>query len=702
MTIFGLHVLDFAIVLVFIAVVLWLGWRASRKTKTTEDFYVAGRRLGKFYQFFLNLGTSTNADQAIVVSREVYRQGVGGMWIQYLVLFLTPFYWFTTAFFRRVRLVTIGDFFTERFKSRFLGAAFAVFTLFMAFLGNGVGYMVAAKTMMALTPKPAERYTVEERRAVDLFNEYRALQARSEREELAPAESERLAELGERQKKGELKAFISYTDSVSIYLVYTIIVAIYTMMGGFLAAAITDVIQGFLLTTFSLMLIPIALHRVGGFAGLHAAVPDFMFKLFGSAATSEYAWYTILAMVLSNLVSIIAVATGMQTAGSAKNEMTARVGMIGGMFFKRVIMIFWALTGLLAIALYAGRLHDPDLIWGHMTMDLLFPGAIGLMMAGVLSAKMSSLAGSSVSYSALFIRNLYQPFVKPKSDRHLIRVGRIAIGATLLGGVGAALFIGNLLDLFKYFISLPAIFGAAIWLGFLWRRVTKAAVIAQVVICFTVYALVPNVFQSLEWARTRPSFLRETRARTVTITTRAVKEDVAAGRAAAVGEVIRRAHANPPEGIFYEKVALSDPQDPASPKVGIGRFHAELWVLSWFGADFAGLSKAQLSAVRFGFDAMFPFLLLFLLSAVTRPVPKADLDRFFARIHTPVQPTPEEEERALRRAVEHYEEIEARKLRPGSSWEIMKPKLVDILGFAGCWALVGVIILLLWLMVSIR
>jgi SSS family solute:Na+ symporter len=686
--ILGLHVIDFAIVLVFVAVVLWLGWRASRRTKTTEDFYVAGRRLGKFYQFFLNLGTSTNADQAIVVSREVYRQGIGGMWIQYLVLFLTPFYWFTTAFFRRVRLVTIGDFFTERFKSKFLGAAFAVFTLFMAFLGNGVGYMVAAKTMMALTPKPAERYTVEERRSVDLFNEYRALQAQAAREDLAPAGAARLAELVERQKKGELKAFISYTDSISIYLVYTVIVAIYTMMGGFLAAAITDVIQGILLTTFSLMLIPIALHRVGGFAGLHAAVPDFMFKLFGSAATSEYAWYTILAMVLSNLVSIIAVATGMQTAGSAKNEMTARVGMIGGMFFKRFIMIFWALTGLLAIALYTGRLHDPDLIWGHMTMDLLFPGAIGLMMAGILSAKMSALAGSSVSYSALFIRNLYQPFVKPKSDRHLIAVGRIAIGVTLLGGVGAALFIGNLLDLFKYFISLPAIFGAAIWLGFLWRRVTKA--------------LVPNVFQSLAWARTRPGFLRETKAQVVTITTQAVTEDVVAGRAAAVGEIIRKEHANPPEGIFYEKVALSDPQDPASPKIGIGRFHAELWVLSWFGVDFEGFSKAQLSAVRFGFDALFPFILLFLLSAFTKPIPKADLDRFFARVHTAVQPTPEAEERALRRAVEHYEEIEAQKLRPGSNWEIMKPRLVDILGFAGCWILVGVIVLLLWLMVSIR
>ncbi|OGD19301.1 MAG: transporter [Candidatus Aminicenantes bacterium RBG_13_64_14] len=702
MTIFGLHIIDFAIVLVFILIVLGLGWRASRKTKTTEDFYIAGRRLGKFYQFFLNLGTSTNADQAIIVSREVYRQGIGGMWIQYLVLFLTPFYWFTTAFFRRVRLVTIGDFFTERFKSRFLGAAFAVFTLFMAFLGNGVGYMVAAKTMMALTPKPVEKYTVQEKQSVDLFHEYQALRAKTEKTELAPADEARLTELGERQKKGELKAFISYTDSVMIYLVYTVIVAVYTMMGGFLAAAITDVIQGFLLTTFSLMLIPIALTRVGGFAGLHATVPDFMFRLFGSAATSEYAWYTILAMALANLVSIIAVASGMQTAGSAKNEMTARVGMIGGMFFKRFIMIFWALTGLLAIALYSGQLHDPDLIWGHMTMDLLFPGAIGLMMAGVLSAKMSSLAGSSVAYSALFIRNLYQPFVKPKSDRHLINVGRIAIGVTLLGGVGVALFIGNLLDLFKYFISLPAIFGAAIWLGFLWRRVTKTAVIAQVFVCFTIYALVPNVFQSLEWARTRQGFLRETRPRVVMITTQALREDVAAGRAAKVGEVIRKEHASPPEGIFYEKVARRDATDPASPRVGIGRFHAELWVLSWFGVDFSAFSKAQLSAVRFGFDALFPFVLLFLLSAFTRPVPKSDLDRFFARVHTPVQPTPEEEERALRYAVEHYEEVEKRKLRPGSNWEIMKPKLIDVLGFGGCWLLVGVVILLLWLMVNIK
>lgn len=701
MRILGLHWLDFSIVLGFVAIVLWLGKKASEKTKTTEDFYVAGRKLGKFYQFFLNLGTSTNADQAIVVSREVYRQGIGGMWIQYLVLFLTPFYWFTVCFFRRVRLVTIGDFFTERFRSRFLGSAFAVFTIFMAFLGNGVGYMVAAKTMMALTPKPAQKYSLAEKESVALYQEYRTLKDKTG-VGLSPEEQIRYNELNERAKRDELRSFISYTNPFVIYAIYTVIVGIYTIMGGFFAAAITDVIQGFLITTFSLLLIPIGLAKVGGFSGLHAAVPDFMFRLFGGAATSEYAWYTILAMVMANLVSIIASAPGMQTAGSAKNEDAARFGMIGGMFFKRFIMIFWALTGLLAIALYSGRLHDPDLIWGYMTMDLLFPGAIGLMMAGVLAAKMSSLAGASVSYSALFIRNLYQPFVKPKSDRHLINVGRVAIAVTLVGGVGAALFVGNLLDLFKYFISLPAVFGASIWLGFVWRRLTKWAVIIQIFICFAIYAVVPNLFQSLDWARHHPPFLAETKPALVEITTKALREDVDAGRASAVGEAIRKQHLSEPAGIFYEKVARINPEDPRSAKTGIGRFHAEIWILSRLGIRLENFSKAQLNAARFFFDAFFPFVLLFLISFVTKPVPKRDLDRFFAKVHTPVQPTPEKEEEALRDGYEHPEKFDKRKIWPGSNWEIMKPGKKDIIGFGGSWVLVGVIVFLLWLMVTIK
>lgn len=701
MVVFGLHWLDFAIIILYLLGMLLIGWRNSHRSRNAGDFYLAGRNLGKFTQFFLNFGASTNADQAVALTREIYRQGIGGMWIQYLVLFLTPFYWFTTAFMRRSRLVTLGDFFAERFKSQFLGGAFAVFTLVMAFIGGGVSYMVAGKMIQALTPKPEASYTSAERQSVDQFFEYQALRKKLDHG-LTPDEAVRYRELDDRNKKGELKSFISYTNPLTVYAVFAVVTSAYTIMGGFFAAAVTDIIQGFLIVIFSLMLIPLGLAKVGGFAGLHAKVPDFMFNLFGSVTTSEYAWYTILAMILANLVSIIASAGMMQTAGSAKNEWSARFGMIAGMYFKRFLMIFWALAGLLAVALFGGQLHDPDLIWGLMTRELLFPSAVGLMLVGVLAANMSTLSANAVSYSALFIHNIYQPLLPRRPERHYLRVGKVVLASTLVGGVGTALFVGNLLSLFQYFISLPAVFGASIWLGFIWRRVTKAAVIVQVFACFAIYALIPNLFQSASWARTHPAFLAETRPKTVMIETKAIQEDVVSGRAAALGEKIRRPHVIEPAAIFYERVARKDPADPASPKVGLGRFNAEVWVLSWLGLDFSGFTKAQLMAARFFFDALFPFVLLILLSLVTRPAPKPGLDRFFARIHTPVGPTPEEDAAAVERAYAHPEMHRGRKVWPRSSWEIMKPGRGDLLGFGGSWLLVGVIILLLWLMVSLR
>lgn len=699
MDFFGLHLLDVVIICLYVVIILWLGWRAGTDTKNTTDFYIAGRKLGKFYQFFLNFGNSTDSNQAVGVSREIYRMGIGGMWIQFLVLFLTPFYWFTAMFFRRCRQITIGDYFTERFQSPFLGGAFAVFTLLMAFIGGGASYMVAGKTMEALTPKPMEQCTPEEQQSIEMFREYIALQDRMH-EGLSPEDQARYDELNERNKRGELHSFVSYVNRYLFYIVYAVIVAAYTVLGGFIAAAITDAIQGVLIITFSLILIPIGLNRIGGFEGLHASVPDYMFELFGSASTSEYAWYTIMGMIIANLVSIVATAPSMAVAGSAKDELTARVGILGGMFFKRFIMLFWALAGLLAIGLYSGKLHDPDLIWGHMTYDLLFPGGIGLMLAGILAANMSSLDALSVSNSALFIRNLYQPLFPGKSERHYINVGRVVITFIVLGGVGTAVLVDNLLDLFKYFISIPAVFGAAIWLGFMWRRLTRWAVIVQVLVCFTIYAIIPNLFQTMDSVCNSQYFLLQTEAREVMITTGALNEDVEQGLAENVGDPIRKRHVIEPTGVFFERVVRTDPSDPTSPVTGQGRFHAEIWVLSWLGIDFAKCTKAQLVATRFFFDALFPFVLLFLLSAFTRPNEKKALDRFYGKMHTPVQPTPEAEDAALEEAAHNPEQFEKKKIWPGSNWEVLKPGWADIAGFGGSWVVVGIVIFLLWLLAN--
>ena len=700
MTLFGLHILDVTVIAIYIVVVLWLGKRAGRATRNTSDFFISGRRLGKFYQFFLNFGNSTDVNQAAGVSREIYRQGLGGMWIQYLVLFLTPFYWFTTMLFRRSRLITIGDLFTERFDSRFLGGAYAVFALTMAVIGGGASYMVAGKTMMALTPKPASAYTQDERLAVERFHEYRDLESQLTGS-LSPEQQARFDELHNRYQRGELRAFISYVRPVTFYVIYALIVAIYTVLGGFTAAAITDAIQGVLIITFSIMLIPIGLKRIGGFEGLHATVPDYLFELFGSASTSEYAWYTILAMIVANLVSIVAVAPMMATAGSAKDEWTARVGMLGGMFFKRFIMLLWALAGLLAIALFGGALDDPDHIWGYMTKELLFPGAIGLMFAGILAANMSSLDATSVANSALFIRNLYQPLRPARSEHHYINIGRVVIVLLLAAGVVTALHVDSLLALFKYFIALPAVFGAAIWLGFTWRRLTRLAVMVQVIVCFALFAVIPNLFQKIDAVRANPKYLAETRPRDVFIVTGALAEDVDAGLAESVGQPMRRPYRIPSTGVFFEHVVRRDPSDPNSPHIGTGRFNAEVWALSWFGAEFSGCTKAQLEAIRFGFDAVVPFVLLFLLSYVTPRVSKRRLDGFYAKIHTPVQPTPERDSAAVELATQQPSMHDPYKLLPGTDWEILRPGRADFLGFGGSWGIVGVVLLLLWLLATI-
>jgi SSS family solute:Na+ symporter len=273
---------------------------------------------------------------------------------------------------------------------------------------------------------------------------------------------------------------------------------------------------------------------------------------------------------------------------------------------------------------------------------------------------------------------------------------------TLLGGIAVALYVNNLLELFKYIISIPAIYGASIWLGFMWRRLTKTAVFTQVVLCLIIYAVIPNLFPSLNWAKYNPSFLQETQSKVVRYTTSALKEDVEEGNADFVGQPIPKQHIVEPVGVYFESVARINPSDPESAKVGMGRFHAELWVLSWFGIDFSGFKKSQLVAIRFFFDALFPFVFLFLISFFTKPTPKPNLDRFFAKLHTPVQKTEEEENRALQESYDNPEKFEKDKIKPGSNWEIMKPKKVDILGFGGSWILVGVIILLLWLMTTIK
>lgn len=80
MQILGLHWVDILIVVAYLLGMLYIGQHLAKKVSDETDFYLAGRKLGKWYQFFLMFGGATDANGAVTVAAEVFRQGVSGIW----------------------------------------------------------------------------------------------------------------------------------------------------------------------------------------------------------------------------------------------------------------------------------------------------------------------------------------------------------------------------------------------------------------------------------------------------------------------------------------------------------------------------------------------------------------------------------------------------------------------------------------------
>ncbi|MCI0512840.1 sodium:solute symporter family protein [candidate division KSB1 bacterium] len=699
MNFLGLHLWDWILISLYFCMMIGIGTWTRRRIKDTKDFYQGGRSFGKFLTTAMHFGTITSADQAAGVAREIYRQGFSGMWFQNLPLLFTPFYWFVSVLQRRARYVGPGDIYTHRFESKFLAGLFATYILLNAMYGGSIGYLLTGKTMQAMMVKPASEYTVAEQQSVAEFNELQTLQKKQGFETLDVTEKARLNVLLEKQKRGELHAYISYLNLDVFYICYAAVVSAYTILGGLFAAVLNDVIQSILILVLSFLLLPIGLKALGGFTGLHQKVPDYMFEIFGSTVTSDYTWYFVLAMVTINL--IVLPPRNFTYGGSPKDDFSARMGMVTGAFIKRFAMIGWALTGLVAVGLYQGQLSDPTNIWGHMTRNLLGVGFVGLMIASIMAANMSTISASSLELSAAFTKNIFLPLRPQASEKLQIILGRIIIFVIM----GATIYFARLVDdifvVFKYVLTIGTIIGPSLWLVYFWRRLTTKAVVFQMLFSIVITVLIPNIVPNVNQNRENPKLTVQTLPREQIIQVKAVAEDVAAQRASHIGQLIEKRRVIPPVGIFYETVARKNPDDPNSPFVGQGMFRVQLYFISLFGVDLTQLSRPQLGTLSFAFDIILPFLLLFFISLITKRNSEKVLREFYANIHTPAVADQAEDARRVQAAVENPELVEKDKLLPGTDWEFWKPTRQDIWGFIICWLLVGVVVGLYFLILRI-
>ena len=660
----SLHPLDIFIVVAYLAAVVYIGKRAGAATKSEEGFFLAGRKLGKLYQFFLNFGNATEPQGAVSTASFVYQQGAPGAWLSFQTVFMNPYFWFMNVWFRRVRLTTLSDLFEDRYRSKKLSLFYAIFQILVACVFLGFGNVTAYKIASSLVVKPEVQWTATERTSVEGYREMKTLEKQHAAAPLAGAEMDRLETLRDRNTRGELRSYVTVLNDLTFYAVFTIIVGAYIVMGGMAAAAVNEGLQSVLIIVFSLLLIPTGLKAIGGWSALAEKVPARMFDLFGAAGAEQFSVVSLCAILLVSIVQNAGLSHNMGICGSAKNEFAARSG-VSGTYLKRLMIIMWAFAGLIAVAMFGvGGISDPDATWGAMSNKLLGPGLIGLMLAGVLAGTMSTLAAKALAISSLFVRNVYRQIWPDISQEQGVFYARCTIIAVLVLGTVAATLMGSFYDVVTIVLTVNIPFGAAVLTTFWWRRVTAPAVWACVILSTMATLVIPWTVSHVPAIATHPS-----------LTIMSTK---------------------PGTGVYFSKVVHQDPNDLNSPLVAAATrtnpFNFAAFLAGKAGVNVEAMTITQRFTLRFFFDGLFPFVVLIIVSLLTKPTDPKLVAEFYGKMKTPVGDTPELEAAGIAETLRNPTRFDNTKLLPSSNWEFCKWDRVDAIGFIVCCSLSAAIV----------
>ncbi|OAM90438.1 hypothetical protein OH491_01395 [Termitidicoccus mucosus] len=680
------RLIDILVVLAYFAVIIYIGRRAkATSSKGEESYFLAGRKLGKFYQAFLNFGNATEPQGAVSNASFVYDKGAPQSWYSFQTVFINPYFWFMNVWFRRVRLITMADLFVDRFNSRNMGVFYSLFQICVAVLLIGFGSFTAYTITASLVNKPESSWTVEERRAVEGFREMRALEMQQKAAfavdagiatgsaavaPLTPGQAQRLADLRDLKARGELYNNVSLLRPAlykwAFYIVFMAVIGAYMVLGGMTAAAVAEALQGTLIIVFSVLLIPTGLYAIGGWGQLSQKIPKGMFDLFGGSLTG----WSIFAITLVSLIQMNALSPNMNIMGSAKNEIAARMGVLG-LYGKRLMIILWTFAGLIAIALFAGpnALAESDMVWGALSEKLLgsIPGLIGLMLAGVIAGVMSNLAAKAMAIAALFTRNIFRIFHPGASEATGVLVARCTICVVLFIGLFAATFMTNMMTIVQMVITVNVPFGVLIMVMFFWRRVTVRAAWASLILAIGLNVAFPVI---------APWIPVMTGSQSLAISS--IEPD------------------GKPAPVYWESVTRVNKNDPDSPLRGGGRFQMENYMVTKLGiVDSIKMTARNRENLRYYVDALLPFLVLVIVSLFTRNRNPVQVDFFYGKMKTPVGATPELEAQAIEETRRNPRRFDHTKLLgKNSSWEFGKWDRQDAVGFIACCASSGAIILL--------
>ena len=451
----SLTVIDYSVLIVYLGGTLALGLFLSRRIRSEEDYFLAGRRLPWWAIGMSLVATDIGGTDIIGVGGAAYTYGmaVGNFeWIGCVPAMIVaafvviPFFW-------RIGVYTIPEFLERRFN---VGVRSVLAACWLIFMACNLGVMLLASAKMA-------------------------------------------------------SVLLGWNITVCI-LVTALFVGVYTVAGGLAAVVYTDAVQCAVMILGCLLVLVLGLRDVGDVAELRAKIREHeqreqLAQVASVSAESEeemaeptgsedrmvqhtrlilpadskspFPWTGIffgLALILSPAYWIGNQAIVQRSLG-ARSEFEAKASYVWGAVLKNVIPFVIAVPGLIAYAKYTD-MPDGDQAFPRLVADILPAGCRGIFLAAFLAALMSSVDSYLNSASVIVTSDFYRRFIRPDAnDRHLLRVGRIVTVVLVLWSIVFAFYLTQRSEgIYTIFQTLMSFFQgpalAILLAGLLWRRAT--------------------------------------------------------------------------------------------------------------------------------------------------------------------------------------------------------------------------------------
>ena len=473
----GFRTVDLIIVLVYLAVLIFLGLFLGRNKKGQEksanDYFLAGNTLTWWAVGASLIAANISAEQFIGMSGTSYADGIATAAYELMAaVTLIVIGKFLLPVMLKRKIFTIPQFLRERYNDG-VGLAFSVLWLFL--------YVFVNLTSVAWLGSLAIEQILGLQGATLVIGDF------------------------------------SVSMRMGIVLALYVIAGIYSIYGGLASVAWTDVLQVVFLVGGGLVTAIFALSAVGGGEGILAGLNNIFTDLTSGEHLNDSHLHLVIQQshgesAFANVPGIAAVVGGVgltnlgywgfnqyiiQKGLAAKSISEAQKGLVFAGFLKILIPFIVCLPGICAyyISLHPeimsglqGSINVSDDAYPWLVRNFTPVGVKGITFAALAAAVISSLASMFNSTSTLFTMDIYKKYIKKNaSDKSLVKVGRLtSLCALVIAAIAVEPLLGGLDQAFQYiqeysgfiYPGIVVVFG----LGLLWRRASSRAAVWTAII----------------------------------------------------------------------------------------------------------------------------------------------------------------------------------------------------------------------------